>query len=89
MMNHQEIVRTFVVENFLFGEANGLGEDTSFIGDGIVDSTGVMELIAFLESKFSITIEDEEVVPENLDSLRRLSLFLESKLEKRSDSCAE
>jgi acyl carrier protein len=71
------------VENFLFGDADRLEEETSFIGSGIVDSTGIMELVAFLEETYGIMVEDEEVVPENLDSLVRVVGFLERKLNGR------
>jgi acyl carrier protein len=69
-------IRTFIIDNFLFGEAQGLSSDTSFIEGGIIDSTGVMELVAFLEQSFSIRITDEELTPENLDSLTRVTDFM-------------
>jgi acyl carrier protein len=80
MMDYLGVVREFVVENFLFGDDERLKEETSFIGSGIVDSTGVMELVAFLEERFEVRVEDEEVIPENLDSLVRVAAFLERKL---------
>jgi len=73
-------VRAFIVENFLYGEDGNLGEDTSFLENGIVDSTGILELIAFLEENFRIRVEDDEVVPENLDSLSSLAKYLTRKL---------
>jgi acyl carrier protein len=75
-----DVVRRFVVENFLYGEDGDLRDDTSFLEEGIVDSTGVLELVAFLEEHFGITVEDEEVVPENLDSLQNIARFLSTKL---------
>jgi acyl carrier protein len=75
-----EQLREFVVNNFLFGQANGLREDTSFLDSGIIDSTGVLELIGFLDSQFGIRMEDDEIVPDNLDSLERLTVFVESRL---------
>ncbi len=76
----QDLYR-FVVDNFLFGQADGrLSDETSFLEAGIIDSTGVLELIAFLGERFGIQILDEEIVPENLDSLRRLTCFVERKL---------
>jgi acyl carrier protein len=80
MMDYLGVVREFVVENFLFGDDERLKEETSFIGSGIVDSTGIMELVAFLEERFEVRVEDEEVIPENLDSLVRVAAFLERKL---------
>jgi acyl carrier protein len=64
----------------LFGDDERLQEETSFIGSGIVDSTGIMELVAFLEERFEVRVEDEEVVPENLDSLKNVTAYLERKL---------
>ena len=66
MPTAQEI-RDFIVENFLFGDTNGLGEDSSFLETGIVDSTGILELVSFIEETYGILIEDEELIPENLD----------------------
>jgi acyl carrier protein len=72
-------VRSFVVENFLFGDQGQLSDETSFIGSGVIDSTGILELIAFLEEAYALTIEDEEIIPENLDSCGRVARFLERK----------
>ena len=62
-------IREFIIENFLFGSANGLQDDTSFLEEGIIDSTGVLELVTFLEESFEIQVDDEELIPENLDSI--------------------
>ena len=72
-------VREFIIRNFLFGDGASLQDDTSFLGGGIIDSTGVLELIMFLQDTFGITIEPEEMTPQNLDSLRRIGCFLEAK----------
>jgi len=74
-------VREFVVENFLYGDTDGLHEDTSFLERGIIDSTGILELVSFLEETYSIIVEDDELIPENLDSLGNISRFLEGKLK--------
>ncbi len=79
-MEHKQAIREFIVENFLFGDGNGLKDDTSFLEDGIVDSTGILELVTFLEEEFSIAVEDEELVPENLDSINNVTNFLERKI---------
>jgi len=79
-MEHKQTIRDFVIENFLFGEANGLKDDTSFLEEGIIDSTGILELVTFLEDEFSITVEDEELIPENLDSIGNVANFLERKI---------
>lgn len=69
-------IRTFIVENYLFGDDEGLEEGTSFLDEGIVDSTGILELIEFISEEFSITVEDDELVPENLDSINNVSSFI-------------
>ena len=79
-MEHKQAIREFVIENFLFGEANGLKDDTSFLEEGIIDSTGILELVTFLEDEFSITVEDEELIPENLDSISNVASYLERKM---------
>lgn len=75
----EEIVQKFVVENFLFGDDAGLCTDTSFLNEGIIDSTGILELIMFLEETFGIQIEDHELTQENLDSLNNIAQFIEYK----------
>jgi len=79
-MEHKQVIRDFVVENFLFGEANGLKDDTSFLEEGIIDSTGILELVTYLEDEFSITVEDEELIPENLDSIDNVAAYLGRKI---------
>ncbi len=73
-------IRDFIIENFLFGNANGLKDDTSFLEEGIIDSTGVLELVTFLEENFEIQVEDEELIPENLDSIDNVTGYLEGKM---------
>jgi len=74
-------VRGFVVDNFLFGNANGLADDTSFLEAGILDSTGVMEVVAFLEQQFGVRVDDDELTPENLDSIESIGAFVYRKLQ--------
>jgi len=69
-------IKEFIIENFLFGEESDLNDDTSFLEEGIIDSTGVLELIEFLEEEFEIEIDDEDMIPENLDSLNNLEKFI-------------
>ncbi len=78
-MNHAEEVRQFVISNFLFGDAASLEDDKSFLESGIVDSTGMLELITFLETAFGITIAPQEMLPENLDSVNRVMAFVAKK----------
>ena len=83
-MDNSSKVREFVVENFLFGDGEVLKDDTSFMEEGIIDSTGILELVFFLEETFSINVEDDELVPENMDSLTNISGFLNRKLDGSS-----
>ena len=73
-----EITR-YVVENFMFGQGAELTENTSFLEKGILDSTGVLELVAHLESTYGIKVNDDELTPDNLDSVSSICLFLERK----------
>jgi acyl carrier protein len=74
-------LRQFILDNYLFGQAaTPLSDETSFLENGIIDSTGLLELIAFLEVKYGIRLEDQEITPDNLDSIGRLTRFLRQKL---------
>ena len=73
-------IRLFIVENFLFGKDEGLTDDSSFLEEGIIDSTGILELVSFLEEEFSISVDDEELIPENLDSIKNVVGYLEKKV---------
>lgn len=76
-----EELRQFILENFLFSDdENALSDDGSLLEMGIIDSTGVLELITFLEDKFEIKVDDEEMVPENFDSVNRMVKFVNGKL---------
>ncbi|NQT13624.1 MAG: acyl carrier protein [Planctomycetes bacterium] len=74
-------LREFIRENFLFGSEVTFSDDDSFLDQGIIDSTGVLELVAFLEEQCQITVDDEELVPENLDSINNLLRFIAAKRE--------
>lgn len=75
-------VRRYVMDNLLFGRTEvGLGGDTSFLESGIIDSTGVLELVQFLEETFHVKVEDEDLIPANLDSVNALTRFVETKYE--------
>jgi acyl carrier protein len=74
-------VRAFIEENFLFREdLSDLGDVDSLLENGVMDSTGILELVAFLEGEFSIQMSDAEIVPDNLDSIAAISAYLERKL---------
>ena len=74
-------LREFIRDNFLFGQELDFADDDSFLDLGIIDSTGVLELVTFLEERFEIAIADNELVPENLDSINNLVRFIASKQE--------
>jgi len=77
----KEQVRNYILDNFLMGlKVNDIQEDTSFLDIGIIDSTGVIELISFLEETYGIRVEDEEMVPENLDSLKNVERYVTQKM---------
>ena len=78
-------VRSFVIENYLFGQKDGLADSDSFLESGIIDSTGVLELISFLENSYGIKIDGEEITTENLDSIDRVCAYLRSKFADRKD----
>jgi len=75
-----EQIRSFIVENFLFGESdNSLKDTDSFLDSNIIDSTGILELVSFLEETHNIQVEDEELIPENLDSIDAIAMFVHNK----------
>jgi acyl carrier protein len=80
-MSLHEDIREFIVDTFLFGEDSGLEDDSSFLEEGIVDSTGIMQLVSYLQEQYLITVEDEELIPDNLDSIRKVMTFIEGKKE--------
>lgn len=74
-----ESVRGFITKNFYVADPGSLGDDDSLLDKGIVDSTGVLEVIGFLESDFGVSVDDAEILPENLDSIARIAAFVERK----------
>ena len=72
-------VRNFIINNFLFGEARPIGGQDSFLQTNLIDSTGILELVHFIEQTYEITVEDQEMVPENLDSLDNIARFVGGK----------
>lgn len=82
-MSAEQQIRDYILENFLFTkDAAALNTDESFLAKGIIDSTGMLEVIYFVEDKFGIRIEDAEMIPENLDSVRNIVRFVERKTQK-------
>jgi acyl carrier protein len=88
MLRMQEIapkIRSFVIDNFLFGEEDGrFSNDDSFLDKGMVDSMGILTLVEFVKEKYAISIEDEEIVPDNWDSVNRIAAFVQTKLGSRT-----
>ncbi len=83
MQNSKELksqIRGFIVENFLYGEDNeNLTDEDSFLEFGLIDSTGVLELVAFVETELGVAIKDSEMVPENLDSVEAIATFVSTR----------
>jgi acyl carrier protein len=74
-------IRCFIGENFLFREdVESLSDEASLLDAGVIDSTGVLELIGFLETRFGIEVADEEMLPQNLDCIRAISAYVQRKL---------
>ncbi len=82
-MNQIDKVKEFIIDNFLFGDEDQIELETDFFEKGIIDSTGVIELVSFMEETFGISIDDEELIPENLSSLKNISVFLQQKTDQK------
>lgn len=77
MSDYAAVVKEFIVSNFLFGSDDGsLGEEDSFLENGIIDSTGIVEVVAWVEETFDIKVRDEDLLPENFDTLKRLISYI-------------
>jgi acyl carrier protein len=83
-------LRQFVTDNFMFGKHyEGFADDNSFIERGIIDSTAVMELVAFLEEHYQIKLQDKDLIPENLDSINGLARYVQSRLQLNYTEASE
>lgn len=80
MIAFETDIRQFIADRFLFGDDKSLGDSDSLIEAGIIDSTGILELINHLEERFGIRVNDDELVPDNLDSIASIAAFLAKKL---------
>lgn len=78
-MELKEQIRKFIISNFYVADPTTLSDDASLLDAGIVDSTGVLEIITFLESDLGLTVEDAEMLPDNLDSVSRLVAYVQKK----------
>ncbi|WP_456439713.1 acyl carrier protein [Caldithrix abyssi] len=85
MEGMEQKVRNFIVDNFLFGDDSvTFSDDDSLSENGIIDSTGILGLVNFLESEFQLSIENEEITPENLDSINKIVQFIKMKIGQMS-----
>jgi len=83
-------VRDFIIENFLFGDdSRPIDPTTSLIENDLVDSTGILELVAFVEERFGISVADQEIVPDNFDSLARITDYVSAKTAQLETAQAE
>lgn len=79
-MSAEQVFRKYILENFLFTEDEGELKNTdSFLDSGIIDSTGILEVINFLEEEFNLQVDDDEMIPENLDSVNNVLSFISKK----------
>lgn len=89
-MNKRESIRTFIVENFLFGDEGDIKDNTDLFKHSIIDSTGILELIAYLEVTYNITVQDNEIIQNNFSSIDAIDKFLQEKTQaEKSRICAE
>lgn len=80
LMSTENLLRNFILENYLFtDDQSELDSNDSFLEKGIIDSTGILEVIEFIEEEFEIKVEDDEMTPENLDSVNKIIRFIEKK----------
>lgn len=79
----KEKLRTFIMEYFVKDSGIELKDSSSFLKEGIIDSTGVMELVAYIEATFGIRLEDEEIIPDNFDSIDKLMNYMHTKLSPK------
>ena len=76
-MSVEQKIRDYILDNYLFtDDQSALADEDSFLDKGIIDSTGIMEVIFFLEEEFGVQVDDEEMVPENLDSVKNIAAYI-------------
>jgi acyl carrier protein len=79
-------IRNFIVDNFLFGDDDGLDDQVSFLESGIVDSMGILEIVNFIKEGFQVVVADDELLPENLDSIDNITNYLDNRLKSVANS---
>jgi acyl carrier protein len=80
MPNYEAEVRQFIADRFLFGDDKKLGDNDSLLEGGIIDSTGILEVVAYLEEHFGIKVDNDEMIPDNLDKIASIGAFLKQKI---------
>jgi acyl carrier protein len=88
MENEKQEIRQFVVTNYCFGQDGAIRNEESCMENGNIDSTGILELVSFLEQRYKIDIDAEEIIPENLDSIDRMAHFVSRKLAETAQQSA-
>ncbi len=79
-------LRRYIIENFLFGlDTAILTDDVSFLEQGLIDSTGILEIVAHLEQEYGVSVEDEELIPMNFDSVNNLAVYVSRKTGRQGD----
>ena len=78
-MDARTQIRAFITKNFYVPDGTTIADDASLLDHGVIDSTGVLEVIGFIEDNFHVTVEDTEMLPENLDSIDRITAFVTRK----------
>ena len=81
-MDTKDLIKEFIENNYMVEFKEDFQETDSFLDNGIIDSTGVLELIVFLEEKFAIKVEDAEIIPANLDSFKNIENYIKVKTTK-------
>ena len=85
-MNYLDGLKEFVINNFMFGQGDSLENDTDFFDKGIIDSTGTLELVSYIEENFDISVLDNELIKENFSSLNKVNEYINNKLATKEKS---
>ena len=88
-MDYENRILSFINENFLLGDEAEIPSNQSLLGSGVIDSTGILELIVFIEKAFGIQITDAEMVPSNLDTISQIADFVRCKQARNEDAATE
>ena len=82
------VIREFIVETFLFGDGEGLSDDTSFMETGIIDSMGILKVADFIDRTYGIRLQPDQFIPDNLDSVEKIAGFVSRNRASESISAA-